>query len=102
MPMDPTPPSAYEAYFMAAEMGRATPELDLHGMTREDALRVVDEELDRAYMEGVEALRIVHGAGTGALREAIRALLDKHPHVKAWRPAQGTQASGVVHVLFNK
>ena len=52
----------------------------------DDALDESDKFLDRALLEGKEAVRIIHGFGTGKLRQAIREHLRKHPAVKSWRP----------------
>ena len=61
-------------------------ELNLIGQRVDDALDESDRFLDRALLEGKEAVRIIHGFGTGTLRKAIRDYLRKHPAVKSWRP----------------
>jgi DNA mismatch repair protein MutS2 len=61
-------------------------ELMLLGFTVEDALDAVDEFLDRALRSSRRVVRLVHGHGTGRLREAIRAHLKKHPAVASARP----------------
>ena len=61
-------------------------ELNLIGQRVDDALDESDKFLDRALLEGKEAVRIIHGFGTGTLRKAIRDHLRKHPAVKSWRP----------------
>ncbi|HUP61854.1 MAG TPA: Smr/MutS family protein [Thermoanaerobaculia bacterium] len=61
-------------------------ELNLIGQRVDDALDESDKFLDRAMLEGREAVRIIHGFGTGTLRKAIREHLRKHPAVKSWRP----------------
>ncbi|HEY2828547.1 MAG TPA: Smr/MutS family protein [Thermoanaerobaculia bacterium] len=61
-------------------------ELNLIGQRVDDALDESDKFLDRALLEGKEAVRIIHGFGTGRLRQAIREHLRKHPAVKSWRP----------------
>ena len=61
-------------------------ELNLIGQRVDDALDESDRFLDRALMEGKQAVRIIHGFGTGTLRKAIREHLRKHPAVKSWRP----------------
>ncbi len=58
--------------------------LDLRGLTADEALERLDKYLDQAYLAGLPFVRIVHGKGTGRLREAVRAALDRHPHVRAW------------------
>ncbi len=61
-------------------------ELNLIGQRVDDALDESDKFLDRALLEGKHAVRIIHGFGTGRLRQAIREHLRKHPAVKSWRP----------------
>ncbi len=61
-------------------------ELDLRGQTADEALDRLDKYLDQAYLAGLPFVRIIHGKGTGRLREAIRDALSRHPHVRAWEP----------------
>ena len=61
-------------------------ELNLIGQRVDDSLDETDKFLDRALMEGKQAVRIIHGFGTGTLRKAIREHLRKHPAVKSWKP----------------
>jgi DNA mismatch repair protein MutS2 len=60
-------------------------ELNLIGQRVDDALEESDKFLDRALLEGKQAVRIIHGFGTGTLRKAIREHLRRHPAVKSWR-----------------
>jgi DNA mismatch repair protein MutS2 len=59
--------------------------VDVRGLDAEDALRRVDDGLDRAVVAGLADLRIVHGVGKGVLREAIARALKAHPHVAGQR-----------------
>lgn len=70
----------------AAPMRATSPglELDLRGETVEDALPRLEDYLDAAYMAGLPFVRIIHGKGTGALRNAIRDGLRSHPLVKKY------------------
>jgi DNA mismatch repair protein MutS2 len=61
-------------------------ELNLVGQRVDDSLEETDKFLDRSLLEGREAVRIIHGFGTGTLRKAIREHLRRHPAVRSWRP----------------
>jgi DNA mismatch repair protein MutS2 len=61
-------------------------ELMLLGFTVDDGLAAVDAFLDRALGAGRSQVRLVHGHGTGRLRDAVRAHLKKHPAVASSRP----------------
>lgn len=64
----------------------AKAELDLRGMMVDEALGAVDLFLDNALMGKLEAVTIIHGKGTGALRKAVREHLKKSRYVKEFRP----------------
>jgi DNA mismatch repair protein MutS2 len=64
------------------------PRLDLRGERVEAALEQLAAHLDQALVAGVDQVVIVHGAGTGALRRAIREYLADHPRVRAQRPGR--------------
>ncbi len=57
-------------------------ELNLIGKRVEEAIEIIDRELDRALLEGFEKVRIVHGHGTGRLKSGIRSYLAKLDFVK--------------------
>ncbi len=67
-------------------------ELDLRGQRVEEALSHVDEYLDAAYMAALPFVRIIHGKGTGTLRDAVRNVLSKHPLVS--KHSSGNQKEG--------
>ncbi len=58
---------------------------DLRGMTLEEALTAADQYLDEAYLAGLHEVTLVHGKGTGVLRQGIARHLKKHAHVKSYR-----------------
>ena len=59
-------------------------ELDLRGQRAEDALDMLDRYLEKAYMAGLPFVRIIHGKGTGKLRQEVRAVLRTHPQVSSF------------------
>ena len=66
----------------------APPELNLIGERVEPALDRLDEYLDRALLAGGPEVRVVHGHGSGRLRQAVREHLRSHPAVAAHRPGE--------------
>jgi DNA mismatch repair protein MutS2 len=63
-------------------------ELLLLGQRAEEALARLDGYLDEALLAGREEVRVVHGHGTGRLRQAVREHLTAHPAVASWRPGE--------------
>ena len=62
-------------------------ELDVRGARVYEAEELVRQFVDNASLEGLTSVRIIHGEGTGALREAVRQLLAKHPLVASFSAA---------------
>lgn len=77
-------------------------ELDLHGQTVEQALEKVDKYLDDAILADLDEVRLVHGIGTGALRDAIRAWLAKRPGIASFAPADPMHGGAGVTVVSLK
>ncbi|MCL2753297.1 MAG: endonuclease MutS2 [Defluviitaleaceae bacterium] len=70
--------------------------ISLRGMLVEEALEELDKYLDDAYLANAGNVEIIHGKGTGALREAVGRYLKKHPHVKSYRLGEfGEGDSGI-------
>ena len=63
----------------------AQPELDIRGMAVDEALPVLDNFLDAAYMGNLPNARIIHGKGTGVLRKAVQDELRRCKYVKSFR-----------------
>lgn len=63
----------------------AKTEIDLRGMTLEEAMLDADRFLDDAYMAGLTQVSIIHGKGTGVLRAGISDMLKRHRLVKSYR-----------------
>jgi DNA mismatch repair protein MutS2 len=78
---------------------RPSPELDLRGMTVDEALPLVDQRLDDAARAGIAELRIIHGKGTGTLRQAVREMLRKHALVRTSASAESRAGGDGVTVV---
>ena len=79
----------------------AQPELDIRGMAVDEALPVLDNFLDAAYMGNLPNARIIHGKGTGVLRAAVQEELRRCKYVKSFRlGVYGEGESGVTIVEF--
>jgi DNA mismatch repair protein MutS2 len=77
------------------------PELLLLGKTTDEARDLVERYLDDAFVAGRPSVRLVHGKGTGALRKAVRRILDGHPLVDSFRdgePSEGGAGATVVQL----
>ena len=78
-----------------------SPEIKVIGMTVDEALAVIDKHLDDAYLCHLPKVRIVHGKGTGALRNGIHAYLRTCPYVSSFAlAAHGEGDAGVTVVEF--
>ena len=71
-------------------------ELDLRGERYEEALARVEKYIDDALLSNYHQVSIIHGKGTGALRQGVQQYLKKHPRVKTYRFGEaGEGGSGV-------
>jgi DNA mismatch repair protein MutS2 len=71
-------------------------ELDLRGQRVEEGLAQLESYLDSAYLGGLPFVRIIHGKGTGRLREAVRQALDRSSRVTSWEEGKdGEGGAGV-------
>jgi len=66
-------------------------QLDLRGARAEEALAELDRYLNNAAVAGYDRVRVVHGKGTGALRNAVREALASHPLVREQTPAAANE-----------
>lgn len=76
-------------------------ELHLRGLTVEDAIPILEEYLDQAYLAGLPWVRVVHGKGSGTLRKVVQDTLRGHPLVKSFsRAADNEGGDGATVVYF--
>ena len=85
----------------SAESSHVPNQLDLRGKRYEEALNEVDQYLDAAILAGYPQVTIVHGKGTGALRQGITEYLKNHRSVKSFEFAPANQGgNGATIVKF--
>ena len=61
--------------------------LDLHPFSPKDLKYLIPDYLDECYKRKIYQVKIIHGKGKGNIRRSVHALLDRNPHVAAFRPA---------------
>ncbi|MBQ8817030.1 MAG: endonuclease MutS2 [Clostridia bacterium] len=74
-------------------------EVDLRGMTGDEAWSVVDKYFDDAAISGFHSVRLIHGKGTGALKNALWAYLRRDKRVASFRIGQFGEGDGGVTVV---
>ena len=81
------------------EVQEVPSQLNVIGLTVEDAIPKVDKFIDQALLHGLEKIHIVHGIGSGRLRNAIGKYLQGHRGVKHFAPGDGMRGGGGITVV---
>ena len=77
-------------------------ELDMRGMRVEDGLMALEQYMDAAFLARLPWVRLIHGKGTGRLRDAVRQSLNKNSHVVSWEEGKdGEGDAGVTVAKFD-
>ena len=80
-----------------------SPEINLIGKTTDEAISLLDKYLDDAYLSHLSSVRIVHGKGTGALRNAVHTYLRRQKHIKSFHLGEyGEGDAGVTIAEFKQ
>ena len=87
---------------MAAASKSPGMEVDLRGLMAEDALDKMERYLEQAFLSGLPYVRIIHGKGTGRLRQAVRGALRGHEYVKSFEEGGSTEGGEGVTVAILK
>jgi DNA mismatch repair protein MutS2 len=78
------------------------PELDLRGLRVEEALRKLETYLNQACLADLASVRIIHGFGTGAVRDAVHRALSGHPLIASYRYGERTEGGRGVTIAVLK
>lgn len=89
-------PAAKEHVFRPADSGKG--ECDLRGMNVEEGIMEIDKHIDRCMRSGLSELWIIHGKGTGKLRQGVHDYLRRHKYIKSFR--LGTYGEGEMGVTI--
>ena len=77
--------------------------LDLRGVRRDEVEAPLTAFLDRLYGNNSDAGWIIHGHGTGAIRDEVRMLLRHSPYIREWRPGRrGEGGDGITLVWLSR
>jgi len=76
--------------------------VDVRGRTAEEAREALVACLDRALLDGIPAVRIIHGHGTGRLKQVLRQYLKESPYVAAFRPGERAEGGDGVTIVSLK
>ncbi len=74
-------------------------DIDVRGFYRDDAVEQVDRFIDRAYLQGVSKVYIIHGKGSGILRSAIRDFLSRDKRVRDFYSAPPEEGGSGVTII---
>ena len=77
-------------------------EIDIRGKNFEDAKDIVDKYLDDAYLSGLKSVRIIHGKGTGVLRQKLREHFRNVKLIKSYKDAEYNEGGDGVTVVILK
>jgi len=81
-------PAQKSQTFLKGAVEEPSSQLNVMGLSVEDALSQVDKFIDQALLHGLEKVQIVHGVGSGRLRSAIGQYLKGHRAVKSFSPGE--------------
>lgn len=91
-----------DEYITKSKLSAAS-RLDVRGMRAHEAIELLDKKISDSLLENIPLLTIVHGKGTGALRESVQEFLRFHHHVPAYRSGTIEEGgSGVTIVEFDE
>ncbi|MCD4752175.1 MAG: endonuclease MutS2 [Anaerolineaceae bacterium] len=74
-------------------------ELNLRGERAEDAVEILIPYIEKAFLAGLPFVRIIHGKGSGRLREVVRQQLNRSSHIRNWEEAKQSEGGSGVTIV---
>jgi len=107
---DEKPPSRFPSNDRGRSLARASDaapraleapalRVDVRGLRADEAVREVEAFLDLAFRNGDPGVLVLHGHGTGALKQAVREYLEESPYVRMYRPGESHEGGDGVTVV---
>lgn len=72
--------------------------VDLHGLTVEEAKKTLINTIDKCLLDDIDELRVIHGFGTGKVKDAVQRLLSSIKQVKEFRAQLGNDGVTIVYL----
>ena len=96
----PNPSTTKTSPPISIRINRTSPgdELSLRRMRVDEAIPTLDRYLDRAFVAGLHSVRIIHGKGTGTIRQVVIGQLKGHPLIRSYRPARPEEGGAGVTI----
>jgi len=86
-----------------AELSGNAPSVDLHGLDTQSGVHELDLFLHSSFMHGDEVVKIIHGRGSGKMREVVHTFLATQELVEMFRDAQNqVEVLGATYVVLKK
>lgn len=76
--------------------------IDLHGLLVEEGIEKLDRFLDQALLVGESEVKVIHGHGSGRLKNAVRAYLKRSPYADAAHPGEPWEGGEAVTIVTLK
>lgn len=99
---DPTH-NVSESKIFGAELSGHAPSIDLHGLDTQSGIHELDTFLHAAFIHGDDVVKIIHGRGTGKMREAVHEFLAKQEIIETFRDGKNpSEVLGVTYAVLKK
>ena len=93
----------HDAKIFAAEFSGNAPSIDLHGFDTVAAPHELDVFIHSSVLHGEDVIQIIHGRGTGKMRDVVHQFLSVHPFVEVFQDGSSLgEVAGVTYVVLKK